>query len=93
MDYYRMRYLCNWFRIHRNHIGYFIYGRLDFGEEILMEMREIISTFEATLKTKLVELSRMEKEVAILRSTINNDLRALQEILKHQCKDFIQIQE
>lgn len=58
-----------------------------------MEMREIISTFEATLKSKLVELSRMEKEVAILRSTINNDLRVLQEILKHQCKDFLRIEE
>lgn len=58
-----------------------------------MEMREIISTFDATLKSKLVELSRMEKEVAVLRSTINNDLRALHDILKHQCKEFIQIQE
>lgn len=58
-----------------------------------MEMREIISTFEATLKSKLIELSRMEKEVAILRSTINNDLRVLHEILKHQCKDFLRIEE
>lgn len=58
-----------------------------------MEMREIITTFEATLKAKLVELSRMEKEVAILKSTINNDIRALNEILSKQCKQFSTLEE
>lgn len=46
-----------------------------------MEMREIVSLLETKIKMKLTELSRMEKEVAIAKSVIRNDLNDLYKIL------------
>ncbi len=46
-----------------------------------MEMRELVSLLESKIKMKLTELSRMEKEVAITKSVIRNDLSELYKIL------------
>lgn len=44
-------------------------------------MREIVSLLEEKIKFKLVELSRMEKELAIAKSIIANDIRDLYKVL------------
>jgi hypothetical protein len=46
-----------------------------------MEMRELVSLLETKIKMKLTELSRMEKEVAIAKSMIRNDIKELYKVL------------
>lgn len=53
-----------------------------------MEMREIVSLLEAKIKMKIHELSRMEKEVAIAKSVIRNDIQQLYKILSTHCPKF-----
>lgn len=54
-----------------------------------MEMREIIATLEAKIQMKITELSRMEKEIAIARSVISNDIKHLQKVLQTHCPKFL----
>lgn len=47
-----------------------------------MEMREVISLLQEKIKMRSSEISRMEKEVAIAKSVLHNDIRALTEIIR-----------
>jgi hypothetical protein len=53
-------------------------------------MREIIATLEAKIQMKINELSRMEKEIAIARSVITNDIRQLQKVLNIHCPKLLE---
>lgn len=55
-----------------------------------MEMRELIATLEAKIQMKIQELSRMEKEIAIARSVISNDIRQLQKVLHTHCPKLLE---
>lgn len=46
-----------------------------------MQMRELVTLLESNIKMKMVELSRMEKEMAITKSMLRNDINELYKVL------------
>lgn len=53
-----------------------------------MQMREVIALLSEKIKIKIDEVSRLEKEVAIAKAVIHNDLRELNRVLE-QYQDFV----